>query len=153
MGSCRSVPSSQSTSSAKWRRRSMEIPADRSKRSVLPLSLSYSDLWIEDKRTPCLLVVESQCLLVKSRLLCLVNIMNIGGYWWFALVSHPRMYPWLQEKQSTVTFTPGVVEPSFGIDRILFSVLEHSYYVRPKEFEFRQRGCQCSTCLADVSLK
>lgn len=31
-----------------------------------------------------------------------------------------------------MTFTPGVVEPSFGIDRILFSVLEHSYYARPK---------------------
>lgn len=28
---------------------------------------------------------------------------------------------------------PGVVEPSFGIDRILFSVLEHSYYARPKD--------------------
>eukprot|EP00930_Biecheleria_cincta_P097809 TRINITY_DN8949_c0_g1_i1.p1 TRINITY_DN8949_c0_g1~~TRINITY_DN8949_c0_g1_i1.p1 ORF type:complete len:630 (+),score=150.63 TRINITY_DN8949_c0_g1_i1:68-1957(+) len=38
-----------------------------------------------------------------------------------------------KEKQSTVTFTPGVIEPSFGIDRILFSVLEHSYYARPKE--------------------
>ena len=37
-----------------------------------------------------------------------------------------------EEKQSTVTFMPGVVEPSFGIDRILFSLLEHSYYARPK---------------------
>lgn len=32
-----------------------------------------------------------------------------------------------------MTFMPGVVEPSFGIDRILFSLLEHSYYARPKE--------------------
>lgn len=38
-----------------------------------------------------------------------------------------------KEKQSTTTFMPGVVEPSFGIDRILFSVLEHAYYARPKE--------------------
>merc|ERR1712083_1024118 len=38
-----------------------------------------------------------------------------------------------KEKQSTTTFMPGVVEPSFGIDRILFSVLEHSYYARPKD--------------------
>jgi len=37
------------------------------------------------------------------------------------------------EKQTTTTFMPGVVEPSFGIDRILFSCLEHSYYARPKE--------------------
>jgi len=35
-------------------------------------------------------------------------------------------------KTSTATFMPGVVEPSFGIDRILFSVLEHSYSARPK---------------------
>uniref|UniRef100_A0A7S2K6A6 glycine--tRNA ligase n=1 Tax=Zooxanthella nutricula TaxID=1333877 RepID=A0A7S2K6A6_9DINO len=38
-----------------------------------------------------------------------------------------------KEKQTTTTFMPGVVEPSFGIDRILFSVLEHAYYARPKE--------------------
>jgi len=38
-----------------------------------------------------------------------------------------------KEKISTQTFMPGVIEPSFGIDRILFSVLEHSYYARPKE--------------------
>jgi len=38
-----------------------------------------------------------------------------------------------KEKQSTVTFTPGVIEPSFGIDRILFSVLEHCFYARSKE--------------------
>lgn len=52
-----------------------------------------------------------------------------------------------------MTFTPGVVEPSFGIDRILFSVLEHSYYARPKDFEFRQ-GCRLGGpifCLADGS--
>jgi len=28
---------------------------------------------------------------------------------------------------------PGVVEPSFGIDRILFATMEHAYYARPKE--------------------
>jgi glycyl-tRNA synthetase len=38
-----------------------------------------------------------------------------------------------KEKQSTTTFMPGVVEPSFGIDRILFSCLEHTYYARPKD--------------------
>lgn len=37
------------------------------------------------------------------------------------------------EKQSTRTFMPGVIEPSFGIDRILFATLEHAYYSRPKE--------------------
>jgi len=38
-----------------------------------------------------------------------------------------------KEKQTTNTFMPGVVEPSFGIDRILFSILEHAYYARPKD--------------------
>jgi len=37
------------------------------------------------------------------------------------------------EKTSVVSYTPGVVEPSFGIDRILFSILEHAYYQRPEE--------------------
>lgn len=35
-----------------------------------------------------------------------------------------------KEKITTNTFTPGVIEPSFGIDRILFSIFEHTYYER-----------------------
>merc|ERR1719502_1955193 len=38
-----------------------------------------------------------------------------------------------KEKQTTIQFMPGVVEPAFGIDRIFFACLEHSYYARPKE--------------------
>merc|ERR1712084_28088 len=38
-----------------------------------------------------------------------------------------------KEKQTTNTFTPGVIEPSFGIDRIFASILEHAYYARSKE--------------------
>jgi len=38
-----------------------------------------------------------------------------------------------KEKQTTTCFMPGVVEPSFGIDRIFFACIEHSYYARPKE--------------------
>jgi glycyl-tRNA synthetase len=37
------------------------------------------------------------------------------------------------QKVTTNTFMPGVVEPSFGIDRILFATLEHAYYARPKD--------------------
>ncbi|CAE8594853.1 unnamed protein product [Polarella glacialis] len=36
------------------------------------------------------------------------------------------------EKQTVNAFTPGVIEPSFGIDRIFTAVLEHIYYMRPK---------------------
>lgn len=36
-------------------------------------------------------------------------------------------------KQNTVSFMPGVIEPSFGIDRILFATLEHAYFARPKD--------------------
>eukprot|EP00929_Paragymnodinium_shiwhaense_P115549 TRINITY_DN84508_c0_g1_i1.p1 TRINITY_DN84508_c0_g1~~TRINITY_DN84508_c0_g1_i1.p1 ORF type:complete len:629 (+),score=184.91 TRINITY_DN84508_c0_g1_i1:67-1953(+) len=38
-----------------------------------------------------------------------------------------------KEKKSTVSFMPGVVEPSFGIDRILWTLIEHAYYARPKD--------------------
>lgn len=38
-----------------------------------------------------------------------------------------------KEKISVNAFTPGVIEPSFGIDRIFTSILEHVYYTRPKE--------------------
>jgi glycyl-tRNA synthetase len=34
-------------------------------------------------------------------------------------------------------YTPNVIEPSFGIGRILYSLLEHSYYVREGD---EQRG-------------
>lgn len=37
------------------------------------------------------------------------------------------------EKITTHDFVPYVVEPAFGVDRIFTVVLEHSYYVRPKE--------------------
>lgn len=30
-------------------------------------------------------------------------------------------------------FTPNVIEPSFGIGRILYSLLEHSYWAREKD--------------------
>jgi len=35
------------------------------------------------------------------------------------------------EKTTVRSFTPGVIEPSFGIDRIFFSILEHNYFARP----------------------
>eukprot|EP00397_Hematodinium_sp_SG-2012_P019598 GEMP01020143.1.p1 GENE.GEMP01020143.1~~GEMP01020143.1.p1 ORF type:complete len:637 (-),score=171.27 GEMP01020143.1:649-2559(-) len=37
-----------------------------------------------------------------------------------------------REKRTTTNFTPGVIEPSFGVDRILFAIFEHSYYARAK---------------------
>jgi len=37
------------------------------------------------------------------------------------------------EKTTVRAFTPGVIEPSFGIDRIFFAVMEHTYFARPKE--------------------
>eukprot|EP01132_Coremiostelium_polycephalum_P008035 gene8035-9883_t len=33
-------------------------------------------------------------------------------------------------KETGVTFSPHVIEPSFGLGRIIYSILEHSYYVR-----------------------
>merc|ERR1712166_404964 len=37
------------------------------------------------------------------------------------------------EKTHVVSFTPGVIEPSFGIDRIFTAMLEHGYYCRPAD--------------------
>eukprot|EP00298_Acanthocystis_sp_HF-20_P016048 c21358_g1_i2.p1 GENE.c21358_g1_i2~~c21358_g1_i2.p1 ORF type:complete len:681 (+),score=337.74 c21358_g1_i2:44-2086(+) len=44
----------------------------------------------------------------------------------------------LQEKRvQSKSFVPSVIEPSFGVGRILYSILEHSYYVRPGDDEQR----------------
>lgn len=46
----------------------------------------------------------------------------------------------IESKKSTVhvrEFTPNVIEPSFGIGRILYSLLEHSYWARESDV---QRG-------------
>mmetsp|Transcript_38944 Transcript_38944/g.102916 ORF Transcript_38944/g.102916 Transcript_38944/m.102916 type:complete len:624 (-) Transcript_38944:65-1936(-) len=51
----------------------------------------------------------------------------------FALDSTQLLFERKIVKQTVNSFTPGVIEPSFGIDRIFTSLLEHSYYVRPKE--------------------
>mmetsp|Transcript_5110 Transcript_5110/g.11953 ORF Transcript_5110/g.11953 Transcript_5110/m.11953 type:complete len:655 (+) Transcript_5110:73-2037(+) len=38
-------------------------------------------------------------------------------------------------KKNTESYIPSVVEPSFGVDRILFAMWEHAYYSRPAEEE------------------
>ncbi|TRM58541.1 hypothetical protein BD626DRAFT_410407 [Schizophyllum amplum] len=45
-------------------------------------------------------------------------------------------------KQSVREFTPNVIEPSFGLGRILYTLLEHSFWARPptKEGERAERG-------------
>jgi glycyl-tRNA synthetase len=37
------------------------------------------------------------------------------------------------QKVSVNAYTPGVIEPSFGIDRLFVSIMEHVFYARPKE--------------------
>lgn len=37
------------------------------------------------------------------------------------------------EKISVVEYTPNVIEPSFGIGRILYALLEHSFYTREQD--------------------
>ena len=36
-------------------------------------------------------------------------------------------------KETTITYTPSVIEPSFGVDRLLFTVFEHTYVERPQD--------------------
>ena len=40
------------------------------------------------------------------------------------------------------SFLPGVIEPSFGVGRILYAVLEHSYFSRPQSDEDKKKGIQ-----------
>lgn len=51
----------------------------------------------------------------------------------FKLTSDLVKFEKKKEKIAVNSFTPGVIEPSFGIDRIFTAVMEHIYYARPKE--------------------
>lgn len=46
-----------------------------------------------------------------------------------------EMVSWTKAKKIVheIKFTPSVIEPSFGMGRILYSLLEHSYYQRDKD--------------------
>jgi len=51
----------------------------------------------------------------------------------------PEHVKWerVTKKENVREYTPNVIEPSFGLGRILYSVLEHSFWTRPED---RQRG-------------
>jgi glycyl-tRNA synthetase len=38
-----------------------------------------------------------------------------------------------QEKISSRKYIPSVIEPSFGIGRILYALIEHSFWTRPED--------------------
>ena len=38
-----------------------------------------------------------------------------------------------KKKEHQRTFTPSVIEPSFGIGRIIYCLYEHSFYMRPSK--------------------
>eukprot|EP01098_Paradermamoeba_levis_P005545 TRINITY_DN2336_c0_g1_i1.p1 TRINITY_DN2336_c0_g1~~TRINITY_DN2336_c0_g1_i1.p1 ORF type:complete len:669 (+),score=264.17 TRINITY_DN2336_c0_g1_i1:122-2008(+) len=47
----------------------------------------------------------------------------------------------LEEKQKKISgksFVPGVIEPSFGVGRVIYSLLEHSFYIRPDSGDKRK---------------
>lgn len=39
----------------------------------------------------------------------------------------------VEKKTNVLEYTPNVIEPSFGVGRILYALLEHSYYVRDSD--------------------
>jgi len=51
----------------------------------------------------------------------------------FSLLKEQLTFERKVEKTTVRSFTPGVIEPSFGIDRIFFSMMEHSYFARAKD--------------------
>lgn len=54
----------------------------------------------------------------------------------------PDMVTWTKTKKMVheIKFTPSVIEPSFGMGRILYSLLEHSFYQRPANDKGEQRS-------------
>jgi glycyl-tRNA synthetase len=54
-----------------------------------------------------------------------------------------------EEKISVEKYLPGVIEPSFGIGRIMYAILEHSYTVREKNGE-KQGMLQLTPLIAPV---
>lgn len=51
----------------------------------------------------------------------------------FTLTKGLAVFERKKEKVTVNAFTPGVIEPSFGIDRIFSMLLEHVYSARPKD--------------------
>lgn len=53
-------------------------------------------------------------------------------------------------------FAPGVIEPSFGVGRVLYSILEHAYYVRQddgKRNVLKFKPCMAPTKCGIIPLK
>lgn len=48
----------------------------------------------------------------------------------YELTKEMCMFEKKKTKTSVVKFTPSVIEPSFGVDRLISGVFEHAYYVR-----------------------
>eukprot|EP00397_Hematodinium_sp_SG-2012_P016506 GEMP01016843.1.p1 GENE.GEMP01016843.1~~GEMP01016843.1.p1 ORF type:complete len:637 (+),score=163.03 GEMP01016843.1:103-2013(+) len=78
--------------------------------------------------------------LPSERLKCIANEADTNGESTIEIDGEKHIIPkgllsleTKTEKKNTNVFTPGVIEPSFGVDRILFSILEHAYYARAKE--------------------
>ena len=38
------------------------------------------------------------------------------------------------------TYLPGVIEPSFGVGRILYAIMEHAFFARPQSDEDKKKG-------------
>lgn len=49
-------------------------------------------------------------------------------------------------------FVPSVVEPSFGIGRVLYSLLEHSFYVRKSDEQVSSLRTPAAACPAVVRM-
>ena len=47
---------------------------------------------------------------------------------------------WQKRVENIREYTPNVIEPSFGIGRILYSLMEHNYWTRASEGGDEARG-------------
>lgn len=70
----------------------------------------------------------------------------------FEIDSSMVKYEIVTEKKSGEKFIPAVIEPSFGIGRILYAVLEHAFYTRDGDEQRRVFGLKPSMAPTKVSI-
>jgi len=68
----------------------------------------------------------------------------------FELTSEDVVIEEVEEKEYVESFLPSVIEPSFGLGRIIYAMLEHAYYVRPDDAQ--RKVLRLSPLMAPVKL-
>eukprot|EP01155_Anaeramoeba_flamelloides_P024193 Anaeramoba_flamelloidesa809332_561.p1 GENE.a809332_561~~a809332_561.p1 ORF type:complete len:641 (+),score=158.77 a809332_561:35-1924(+) len=101
------------------------------------IQLINEELFIKNKESYTLKVDEEKCFQITPDLIQIVKT---------------------KKKKTGRRFVPSVIEPSFGIGRIMYCVLEHSFYVRQDEelknvFQFTPFVAPVKCCVLPISMR